>query len=292
VVLPPGEQAKQLATIERIYRAALDHGLDRQAKFLALGGGVITDMTGFAAATWLRGVRWVGAASTLLAMVDASVGGKTGVDFGPAKNSVGAFWQPSGVICDTTLLATETERAYRGALAEVVKTALIGDPGLFELLENEAAGVDDRDPELLSEIVRRSVALKAWVVATDERESGIRAWLNLGHTVGHALEAQGNYLRLTHGEAVSLGLVAALKIGARLGRTPPPLVERTSELLRRLGLPCDLSSEPLSEAAELLTHDKKRAGRRIRFVLAQSVGEVVLESLELSEVKALTCALA
>ena len=291
VVLAPGEQAKQLGSIERIYQAALERGVDRQGAFIGLGGGVVTDMTGFAAATWLRGVRWVAAATTLLAMVDASVGGKTGVDFGPAKNSVGAFWQPSGVVCDTDAIQSESERAYRGALAEVVKTALIGDPQLFALLEDESAAIARREPEVLTRIVRRSVALKAWVVATDERESGIRAWLNLGHTLGHALEAQGGYARLTHGEAVSLGLVAALRIGKQLGETPPELVERTGRLLQRLELPHDLTGEPLTEAVELLGHDKKRAGRSIRFVVARAVGDVALRPLEVSEIKRLALAL-
>ncbi len=285
VVLPPGERAKNLDSIRRIYDAALEHGLDRRAMLLALGGGVVTDMTGFAAATWLRGVRWVGAASTLLAMVDASVGGKTGVDFGPAKNSVGAFWQPSGVVCDTGLVATESERAYRGALSEVVKTALIGDPQLFELMEANCDAILRRDAGVVTELVHRCVALKAWVVASDERESGIRAWLNLGHTVGHALEAQGGYERLTHGEAVSLGLVAALRIGSHLGHTPPELVERTTNLLKRLGLPSAIEAEPLSEAAGFLALDKKRAGSKIRFVVARGVGDVTLVPLEVKEVE-------
>src|SRR5690606_4199535 len=252
VVLSPGEQAKNLASIEAVYKVALERALDRKGTFVALGGGVVTDMTGFAAATWLRGVRWVGVASTLLAMVDASVGGKTGVDFGPAKNSVGAFWQPSGVLCETDFIRTESERAYRGALAEVVKTAVIGDPELFELLDSRTDDVLARDPATVAEMVHRSVALKAWVVGTDERESGIRAWLNLGHTIGHALEAHGEYSRLTHGEAVSLGMVAALRLGERLGETPRALTDRVVALLTRLGLPSDLAGEPVAEAAALL----------------------------------------
>lgn len=292
VVLTPGEQAKNLGSIQEVYRVALDRSLDRKGTFVALGGGVVTDMTGFAAASWLRGVRWVGVASTLLAMVDASVGGKTGVDFGPAKNSVGAFWQPSGVLCEVDFIKTESERAYRGALAEVVKTALIGDPALFDLLESRTADVLAREPRTLAEMVHRSVALKAWVVGTDERESGIRAWLNLGHTIGHALEAQGEYSRLTHGEAVSLGMVAALRVGERLGETPRELTERVVALLARLGLPSNLAGEPLTEAAALLGHDKKRAGAKLRFVLARGVGSVSLADLDLADVKRYTVELA
>lgn len=283
VVLAPGEQHKQLASVREIYECALRHSLDRRGKMLGLGGGVITDMTGFAAASWLRGVQWVAVPTTLLAMVDASVGGKTGVDFGPAKNAVGAFWQPGGVVCDVSFLGSETERAYRGALAEVVKTALIGDSELFDLLEGAPERVLARDREVVSEMVRRSVLLKAWVVGNDEREAGLRATLNLGHTVGHALEAQGGYTRLTHGEAVSLGLVAALRIGARLGRTPQTLVARTVALLARLGLPTEVDSEPLSEAAKLLGHDKKRSGAQIRFILAEDVGRVDIVPLALEE---------
>ncbi len=285
VVLTPGEQAKNLSSIQTVYQTALERSLDRKGTFVALGGGVVTDMTGFAAASWLRGVRWVGVASTLLAMVDASVGGKTGVDFGPAKNSVGSFWQPSGVLCETDFIETESERAYRGALAEVVKTAVIGDPELFGLLESRTDEVLARDPKTVAEMVHRCVALKAWVVGTDERESGIRAWLNLGHTIGHALEAHGEYSRLTHGEAVSLGMVAALRVGERLGETPRELTERVVALLERLGLPSSLAGEPVTQAAELLGHDKKRAGAKLRFVLARGVGSVSLADLDLADVQ-------
>ncbi|HEV8550899.1 MAG TPA: bifunctional shikimate kinase/3-dehydroquinate synthase, partial [Polyangiaceae bacterium] len=243
--LPPGEREKHIGSIEAVWRAALGAGLDRQSVFVGLGGGVVTDMTGFAAATFLRGVRWVGVPTTLLAMVDASVGGKTGVDLLQAKNAVGAFWQPSGVLCDTDLEATEPARGYVSALAEVVKTALIGDPGLFELMETELTGVRARDPELTAELVRRSVRVKARVVGLDEREGGLRAVLNLGHTLGHALEAQAGFERLSHGEAVSLGLVAALRLGERLGTTPPALRERCVRLLENVGLPTDLAAEPL-----------------------------------------------
>ncbi len=279
VVLHAGEQHKNLDAPRRIWDAALQAGADRRSIVVAVGGGVVSDIAGFAAATWMRGIAWIGVPTTLLAMVDASVGGKTGVDFGPGKNLVGAFWQPRGVVCDVDLLATEPERGYVAALAEVVKTALIGDPELFSLLEAQGAAVRARDPGVVAEVVRRSIRVKARIVGLDERESGIRATLNLGHTVGHALEAQGGYTRLGHGEAVSLGLVAALAIGRELGYSPPALVERTVGLLRSLGLPSSLSGEPLAEAAALVGHDKKRAGDRLRFVVARDVGQV--ETVEL-----------
>lgn len=283
VALTPGEEHKNLGALEKIFSAAFEHSLDRKALFVGLGGGVVTDMTGFAAATWVRGVRWVGIPTTLLSMVDASVGGKTAVDFKDAKNSVGAFWQPSGVICDVATLATETDRAFIGALSEVVKTALIGDEELFTLLEERSEDVLARDPEVIQEVVRRSIRVKARVVSLDERESGIRATLNLGHTIGHALEANGGYTALTHGEAVSLGLVAALRLGERLGETPRALTERTVRLAARLGLPHRLEADALARATALLGYDKKRAGSQIRFVFAHSVGDVGTRSVDLDD---------
>ncbi|MFO7178536.1 MAG: 3-dehydroquinate synthase [Pseudomonadota bacterium] len=292
VALPPGEEHKHIGSVERIWRAALEGGADRGARVVGFGGGVVTDIAGFAAATYQRGVAWVGVPTTLLAMVDASTGGKTGVDLAQAKNAVGAFWQPSGVLCDVELLTTESPRGFRSALAEVVKTALIGDPELLDLLEADAptiaAGVSDRTVEL----VHRSIRVKARIVSADEREAGARALLNLGHTVGHALEACAGYTRLTHGEAVSLGLVAALRIGARRGLTPPALAERVERLLARLGLPVNVAAEPLDDAARLLGHDKKRAGKKLRFVVARAPGSVETTELSLDELAAETRALA
>jgi len=292
VDLEPGEAHKNIASIEGIWHAALEGGADRQATFVGLGGGVVTDMTGFAASTWLRGVRWVGIPTTMLSMVDASVGGKTGVDLASAKNAVGAFWQPSGVLCDVHYLSTESARGFISGLAEVVKTALIGDPALFSLLEDNAERVVARDADLTAEIVRRSIRVKARIVSFDQRESGLRAVLNLGHTVGHALEAQAGFSALTHGEAVSLGLVAALRLGEALGQTPAELSERTLALLRRLGLPASLAGQPLSEAANLVGHDKKRAGSNVKFVFARGVGRVETQSIALSELRTRVLALA
>jgi shikimate kinase / 3-dehydroquinate synthase len=287
LVLAPGEREKHVGSVEAIWRAALGSGADRKSVFVGLGGGVVTDMTGFAAATFLRGVAWVGVPTTLLAMVDASVGGKTGVDLELAKNAVGAFWQPKGVLCDAELEATEPERGYTSALAEIVKTAIIGDAELFALLESERAAVRARSPELIAEIVRRSVRVKARVVGLDEREDGLRAVLNLGHTLGHALEARAGFERLTHGEAISLGLVAALRVGEALGQTPRSLTNRVSTLLAELGLPTDLAREPLRDAAELIVLDKKRAGSRVRFVVARDLARVETLDLELGKLKSL-----
>lgn len=291
-VLTPGEEHKDLQSLSAIYQTAFDAGMDRSSTFVGLGGGVTTDMTGFAAATWVRGVRWVGLPTTLLAMVDASVGGKTAVDFHTAKNSVGAFWQPAGVICDIETLQTETDRQYIGALSEVVKTALIGDAELFELLEKNAGAILERQPEVIQEIVERCVRVKARVVALDARESGVRATLNLGHTIGHALESSGGYSDLTHGEAVSLGLVAALRLGELKGHTKPELTHRVLRLLKSLRMPHRLSRDDLEKCTALLGHDKKRSGASIRFVYAGDVGRVFTESIEISDLIQNTPALA
>lgn len=292
VLLTPGEEHKNLTGLAQIFQGAFEASLDRKATFVGLGGGVVTDMTGFAAATWVRGVRWIGLPTTLLSMVDASVGGKTAVDFHSAKNSVGAFWQPAGVICDVRTLLTETDRMYVGALSEVVKTALIGDPELFALLEDNHAAILRRDLDLMTEVVDRCVRVKARVVALDERESGIRATLNLGHTIGHALEAASGFTGLTHGEAVSLGLVAALRLGQRRGHTPADLTERVLRLLRTLGLPHALGEADLRKSTALLGHDKKRAGAQIKFVYAQDLGRVVPEAISLDDLTKLTPELA
>ncbi len=285
VVLPAGEQHKAVPSLERIWHAATAHGIDRRSIVVALGGGVVTDVAGFAAATWMRGISWVAIPTTLLAMVDASTGGKTAIDFGEAKNAVGAFWQPSGVICDVDWLRTEGQRNYASALAEVVKTAIIGDETLLDRLEAETTKVLARDPLIVTELVRRSVRVKARIVSRDEREGGLRATLNLGHTIGHALEAEGGYGRLTHGEAISLGLVAAGRIGVRLGTTPKDLADRTERLLGALGLPTDLSEQPLESAIRLIAHDKKRDGGNLGFVLARAPGRVEVQKIALRDLE-------
>lgn len=280
-VLLPGEEHKRLAAVEAALATMIDAGADRDAVVLAHGGGVVTDIGGFVAATLLRGVRWVAAPTTLLAMVDASVGGKTGVDLGLAKNAVGAFHQPSAVIAGPAQLETETERQFRGGLAEVVKSACVGDPELLALLEREADRILARDQGLLAEIIRRSIAVKAAIVVRDERESGDRALLNFGHTLGHALEAEGDFRRLVHGEAVSLGMVAMLRVGCELGVTAPAVAERVIGLLARLGLPTRLQDEPVGAALRFLSLDKKRYGKSVRAVLLREIGSAFVEPLPL-----------
>jgi shikimate kinase/3-dehydroquinate synthase len=223
--------------------------------------------------------------TTVLSMVDASVGGKTAVDLGAAKNAVGAFHQPSRVIIDPSLSRTESNRALRSGLAEVVKTALIGDPVLYRELcaAGGAERLRDREPIATTRAIRSSVAVKAAVVGRDEREQGERAHLNLGHTVGHALEAEGAFERLTHGEAVSLGLIAALRIGVALGVTHPVLAREVEAVLARLGLPVNLDQEPLAQALRWVTYDKKRRGGALRLVLVRAPGSLEIARISPAE---------
>lgn len=283
VVLEPGEPNKNLGAVERVLRAAVEAGADRDAVVVGLGGGVVTDITGFAAATLLRGVRWVAAPTTLLAMVDASVGGKTGVDLGLAKNAVGAFHQPSAVVAGVEHTETESPRGFASGLAEVVKAAALGDPALLDELEQAASALARPGPErprdLVLGLVLRSVSVKAAVVTNDERETGRRAVLNFGHTLGHALEAEGGYRRLLHGEAVALGMVAALEVGCALGVTDRALAVRITRLLARLGLPTDVRAQPLRAALPLVALDKKRRAGALRVVLLRAPGEPVVHSL-------------
>jgi shikimate kinase/3-dehydroquinate synthase len=287
VVLRPGEEHKRLAAVELALTAMVEGGADRDCLVLGHGGGVVTDIAGFTAATLLRGVRWVAAPTTLLAMVDASVGGKTGVDLGLAKNAVGAFHQPSAVVIDVAHVTTETPRAYIGGLAEVVKSAALGDPDLFTLLEAEAPRILARELPLVEELVYRSVAVKAAIVARDERESGDRALLNFGHTIGHALEAEGNFTRLTHGEAVSLGMVAMLRAGLALGVTDAADASRVVALLTRLGLPVDLDAQPLAAALGFVSLDKKRRGAGVRAVFLRRVGAAFVRETPLADLPGL-----
>lgn len=291
-VLEPGEEHKHIGSLEAIWNHALRHGSDRKLRMIGVGGGVVTDVTGFAAATWMRGVPWFSVPTTLLGMVDASVGGKTAVDLPQAKNCVGAFWQPAAVMCDVAHLRTEPARGFRSGFAEVVKTALLGDANLFDLLEQNCEGkinaATSFEPELLASIVRRCIAVKASIVTRDPFENGVRAALNLGHTVGHAIESVGGFGHHTHGEAVSLGLIAALRIGSELGHTPPDLTRRVTRLLTALGLPTALEAEPLDEASRLLGYDKKRGGNDVKFVFCPEPGRVVFERLPISRLQELT----
>ncbi len=268
-VVPVGEHHKTLATVSTLYEAFLAAGLDRDALVLGLGGGVVGDMSGFAAATYLRGVRWVQLPTSLLAMVDASIGGKTGVDLPQGKNLVGAFKQPEGVLIDPRALDTLPAVELRAGMAEVVKHALIADPALFALLEAEGL-TTDREA-----LVARAVEVKRAIVEEDPFERGRRAVLNLGHTFAHAFEVEDTY-SLRHGEAVGVGLLAAALLAESLGRCEGGLAERTAALLRRLELPTRLPGLDVKAVRAAMAHDKKRRGRTLRFVIPEAIGRVTL----------------
>jgi 3-dehydroquinate synthase len=275
--LPAGEAAKNLSEIERTTEWLAAEGFDRGAAVVGVGGGATGDASGFTAAIYLRGVPFALVPTTLLAMVDASVGGKTGVDLAAGKNLVGAFHQPRVVVADLGFMDTLPARERIAGLAEVAKCGFIADPDLLDILEQSPDDV----PYL--EVVARAVRVKADVVASDEREAGRRAILNFGHTVGHAIEAASGY-GLLHGEAVSLGMVAALELGAARGVTPPALVARGRTLLARLGLPADLEGRLDAATLARVTVDKKRRGGSIRFVFCTAPGETRLEDVTPEEI--------
>ena len=282
-VTPPGELAKTATSLHQGWQRAAELELDRGGLVVGLGGGAVTDLAGFLSGTWMRGVRWVAMPTTLLAMVDAAMGGKTAVDLGSVKNVVGVFHQPSAVLSDPVFCQTESARAFSSGLAEVVKTALVGDAALIETLERHAEAIVRRDPELLVHVIRAAAAVKADIVSRDEREAGLRAVLNLGHTVGHGLEAEGGLSRWTHGEAVGLGTVVALRVGEQLGVTDRGLAERVRALLGRLGLPVDVERSELLAAASFIGRDKKRAGANVKYVLVEGPGRPVIRLMPIAE---------
>ena len=271
VALPDGEAHKTMATLEECCQAFARIPLGRSDFVVAVGGGVIGDLTGFAAAIWNRGVPIVQVPTTLLGQVDSAIGGKTAVDLSQGKNLVGAFHQPLAVVADTGTLATLPVRQRRAGLAEVLKYGFIADPEILATLEDQPAAAVAGQPDLVDELVRRSVAVKARVVAADEREAGERALLNYGHTVGHAIEALGAYATFLHGEAIALGMVFAARLGERLGVSPPGLADRTVQVLQGLGLPTGGVELDAAAVWELLRRDKK-ARHGVRFVLCSHPG--------------------
>lgn len=273
IEVPDGEKAKTLAVAEQCWNHCLDAGLDRAGTVLALGGGAVGDLAGFVAATYMRGVSLVQLPTTLLAQVDASVGGKTAIDHPRAKNLIGVFHQPRLVIIDPAVLVTLPDREYRSGLAEVIKHGIILDADYFADIEAGMEKILRRDLPTLERIIARSCRLKAGVVEVDELEGDRRALLNYGHTVGHALEAVTDYARWLHGEAVSLGMVAAGRIAQRLGLTSPDAVQRQVNLLRAVGLPVSLDGPSPGAIVAAMGHDKKVRGGKVPFVLAPKIGE-------------------
>lgn len=277
VILPDGEQYKDTDHVGRIYDELLSRRFSRSCTLVALGGGVVGDMTGFAAATYQRGVRFIQLPTTLLAQVDSSVGGKTGVNHPRGKNMIGAFHQPSAVIVDTLTLNTLPDRELRAGLAEVIKYGLIRDRTFFSWLEQNIAALIARDSDALRYTIQRCCINKAEVVAQDEHENGVRALLNLGHTFGHAIEAGMGYGVWLHGEAVAAGMAMAANMSARLGWLDEGSVTRTLGLLHAAGLPTVPPRELSTDRyLEFMAVDKKVLNKKIRLVLLKSIGEAVL----------------
>lgn len=281
VELTPGEANKNLSAVSSIWDEALAHGVDRNAVVVAFGGGVVGDLASFAASTLLRGVRCVQIATTLLSMVDSSVGGKTGFDHARGKNLVGSFFQPSRVIVDLEHLTTLPEREVRAGLAEVVKIGLVTDAGLVDALEAVADQARAGDREALRPVIRRAIEAKVRVVRDDEREQGARALLNLGHTVGHALEAMGGYARWLHGEGVAIGTVLEMKATERLGLTPPGTAARAATLLARLGLPTTATTAELEAAWPWVSADKKKDASAVKLPVVTGWGSGRVERVAL-----------
>ena len=275
LTVPAGEASKSIEMLNRLLNETLAAGADRKTVVIALGGGVIGDLAGFLAASFARGVSFVQVPTTLLAQVDSSVGGKVGINLPAAKNIVGAFWQPLGVLIDTETLSTLPEREYLAGLAEVVKYGVILDAEFFAYLEANVADIQTRQSDVLQHIIARCCELKAEVVRLDEREeTGIRAVLNYGHTFAHAFESRAGYGTLLHGEAVSIGMVCAARLAADLGRVDESFCERQMALLTALNIPTEIPNYPASELVDLMKHDKKTEHGKLRFVLPSKMGHV------------------
>jgi 3-dehydroquinate synthase len=276
LTVPAGENAKSLKTVQSCYDQMAKHRLERKSFIVALGGGVIGDLAGFVAATYLRGIPFVQAPTTLLAQVDSSVGGKVGVNLRAGKNLVGAFYQPRFVLCDLSTLATLSPRQFRSGMAEVIKYGIIYDRGLFERLEKELPLLLKRDVSVLAEVIARCCEIKADVVGQDETETSLRAILNFGHTIGHAIEAISGYGKYLHGEAIAIGQVAAAKLSAETLGLPCEEAGRIEILFRRTGLPTaiKLTSRQQTQLLGAMRLDKKVCAGEVKFVLARRIGEV------------------
>ncbi len=276
-LIPAGESHKTLDTVQKLYTMWASEKLDRKTLVVVVGGGVLGDVAGFAAASYLRGVRFVQIPTTLLAQVDASIGGKTGVDLPEGKNLVGAFHQPTAVLIDPDTLRTLPGRELISGLAEVIKYGIIRDSHFFNWLEVHISSILERDPELLSIAIKNCCKIKADVVSSDETEQGERAILNFGHTLGHAYESITEYKCYLHGEAVAIGMVAACFIGEEIGVTNPDITERLGILLKKAGLPTApftrIDSSTLIAAAQ---HDKKAIAGKLKWVLIPEVGQTLV----------------
>jgi shikimate kinase / 3-dehydroquinate synthase len=284
-VVPPGEETKNMDYAIKIYDFLVEHRAERDDIIIALGGGMVGDLAGFVAATFLRGMFWIQVPTSLVAMVDASIGGKVGVNHPEGKNLIGAFYQPNLVLADCQTLTTLPQRELTSGWAEVIKHGMILDKEFFEFLESNVDRLTKLEPELLSRAIARSAAIKAQVVSQDEKErEGKRTILNYGHTIAHGLEAATQYKRFLHGEAVAIGMVGAAKLSQRLGLLPSAAVERQQALLQKFGLPTSLRAKrsnlklSLAGVTRAMELDKKVRGKAIRWVLLQDIGKAVIRS--------------
>ena len=276
LILKAGEEQKNQSSIDLIHNAAYDARLERGSLMIALGGGVIGDMTGFAAATWLRGINVVQIPTTLLAMVDASIGGKTGINHSKGKNLIGAFHQPKLVLIDPETLVTLPEREFKAGMAEIIKYGVIADPDLFELLENldNISELSSIDEKLLLEIIKRSAKSKAKIVIKDEKESGVRAFLNYGHTFGHVIENLCGYGKWLHGEAVAMGMIAISQLAVQRGLLKEADAKRQKRLIEKAGLPSKWPRLELEDVLSSLQGDKKVKNGNVSFVMPLRIGDV------------------
>jgi 3-dehydroquinate synthase len=276
ITLPAGEKVKSLKSVQSCYDQLALHKLERKSFIVALGGGVVGDLAGFVAATYLRGIPFVQIPTTLLAQVDSSVGGKTGVNLRAGKNLVGAFYQPRLVLCDSDTLKTLPEREFCAGLAEIIKYGIIFDTKLFAQLEHDLPKILKREAKILSGIIARCCEIKAEIVSQDETENGLRAILHFGHTIGHAIENSSGYGKFLHGEAISIGQVAAAKLSQKTLGLPERDVQRIKNLFLRAGLPVQvkLSSTQRKKFFDAMKLDKKASGGEIKFVLARKIGAV------------------
>lgn len=275
VLIPDGEVHKTLATASLLYDAFLERRLERSSLVLALGGGTVGDVVGFAAATYMRGIPFAQMPTTLIAQVDASVGGKVAVNHPKGKNLIGTFYQPRFVLADVATLDSLPEREFRAGIPEVLRYGVIASPELFELLETQMENLRNRDPELLTAVVAESVRVKATIVSADETESGIRAHLNYGHTFAHALEAVTGYGEYLHGEAVAMGERCVAELARLRGFVSETFCVRQTSLLQRAGVPLNVPSHVCGEALlDAMTRDKKVAGGKIRFIVPRGIGAV------------------
>jgi 3-dehydroquinate synthase len=285
ILVPDGEEHKNIHSLQTVYDRLIEARLERKSCVLALGGGVIGDLAGFAAATYLRGVPYVQVPTTLLAQVDSSVGGKTAIDHVQGKNLIGAFYQPKLVLIDVAALMSLPRRELIAGLAEVIKYGVIEDAALFARLESEIEKLLQLDSERLIETIVTCCAIKARVVEADEREDDYRAVLNFGHTIGHALEAVTGYSEFLHGEAVGVGMVKAAALSAQQGFCDRPTVERIENLIKRAGLPAEIPAQvSLPSLIQAMEVDKKAAGGKIKFVMCAGLGRTQFDWLSPSEI--------